>query len=250
MSFSLISNALFYSLLLLSSLLLYLPQGWWGGPGVSHQRTWECYVMCVYVCVYVYVRVETWQGFLQVSNHLVGDTHSDTLMRTLTSAYPINNIKNTWHIKWGMISLLQACLPSNCERSASPPPPSPCQNFFKSHVHCCQEQGWSRKGSQFLTSTPQHCLWHFRNHPKSHWNFIWKVALSKPGQMPKPPTSHYHTASFCQNTSDMSIYLAAVPKWCSWLVWWFDAILTLQYFAWITGIYCIWEWKKWVNTTN
>lgn len=30
--------------------------------------------------------------------------------------------------------------------------------------------------------------------------------------MPKSPTSHYQAASFCHSTSDMSIYLAAVPQ--------------------------------------
>lgn len=59
---------------LLCSLLLYLYHGWWGGPGVPHQRTWECICMSV--------KVETWLGWLQVNSHLESDKNSDMVTRT------------------------------------------------------------------------------------------------------------------------------------------------------------------------
>lgn len=100
-------------------------------------------------------------------------THSDTLMCTLTSAYPINNIKNTWHIKWEMMNLLQARLPSNWERSEI------CHWHTIITLSKPLKVPWAllprakliKKAYQFLTCTPQHCFWHFRNHLKSARNF-------------------------------------------------------------------------------
>ncbi len=147
-------------------------------------------------------------------------------MRTLTSAYLINNIKNTWHIEWGTLNLLQACLPSHCERSEichscaiiilSKPLQVPCALLPRAKL--------IKKASQFLTSTPQQCLWHLKNHRKSQKLFFFlEVDLSKREQTPKSAIWHYQAASSCQSTSDMSIYLTVVAKWRSWLVWWGDA---------------------------
>lgn len=84
-------------------------------------------------------KVETWRC-LQVNNHLENEKCSHTTHRLLTSAYPINNIKNTCEMK----AYGYTCLFTTQLRDISNLPfrhnHHLVKNFFRSHVHYCQEQ--------------------------------------------------------------------------------------------------------------
>ncbi len=119
--------------------------------------------VCVSVQMSVRVKVETWTTIWRVTHTQTGH-----------STYPINNIKNTWHIKWGVINLLQACLPSHCDRSEichlrtiiilSKLLQVPCALLPRAKP--------INEASQYLTSTPQHRLWHLRHQPNVETFFL------------------------------------------------------------------------------
>lgn len=174
-----------------------------------------------------------------MNNHLESATESDTLMRAPTSAHPINNIKNTWHIKWGTINLLRACLPPNCARSEVC---HSCAIIILSkllQVPCAllPRAMLIKKASQILTSTTQHCLWHLKKAPIISETFKWPYLRgSKCPNLPHVTIKLHHTIEVwyvdLSQSGRQMVQLAGLLISCMRALW----FLFLYYWQVLSGI--------------